>query len=86
MKRFESLFFGAFWVFWALWLFLFISLLSIEFVPSFVIHIYSVYFGFVLSEDTYGFLIATLLWLSFILTLIIMTLIYLFFKGADDFY
>ncbi|MEQ9721996.1 hypothetical protein ABQG65_12510 [Yersinia alsatica] len=81
MKRVEPLFFC---IFWFSWLFCFISLISVEFVPDFVIYLYSVYFGVVAFEDIYGPLIATLLWSSFFLTIAIMMLIYLFFKRNDD--
>ncbi|EEQ16342.1 hypothetical protein yfred0001_34300 [Yersinia frederiksenii ATCC 33641] len=77
----EPLFFG---VFWFSWLFCFISLISVEFIPDFVIYLYSVYFGVVFFEDIHGPLIAILLWSSFFLTIAIMMLIYLFFKRNND--
>ncbi|CNI14683.1 Uncharacterised protein [Yersinia massiliensis] len=81
MKMAESVFF---YIFWFAWMFCFISLLSVEFIPNFVMHLYSSYFGLIFSDDAYGSLIATLLWSSLTLTIAIMMLIYLFFKDRDS--
>ena len=81
MKIAESVFF---YIFWFAWMFCFISLLSVEFIPSLVIQFYSRYFGLIFSDDAYVSLIATLLWSSLTLTVAIMMLIYYFFKGRNS--